>query len=185
MSVIGQPYLNLVLSWRADLSLDAAVQPHGNNPFAAGYLGQQDGGRVTGKPSVIQCASAGRQFSGRATLEEAERVRHERKPSERFPGACLRITSGLPSTGKLSGCGEFESLPGRKRHDANVNNTGPTKTGRSAIGGLLTSASEDPRAKPPEPLQDSGKGDCTACGCGFRLRTDAENSVITSPIGKG
>jgi len=48
MSVIGQPYLNLVLSWRVDLSLDAAVQPNGNNPFAAGSLGQQDGGRVTG-----------------------------------------------------------------------------------------------------------------------------------------
>jgi len=29
MSVIGQPYLNLVLSWRVDRSLDAAVQPMG------------------------------------------------------------------------------------------------------------------------------------------------------------
>jgi len=28
-------------------------------------------GRVTGKPSIIQRASVGRQFSGRATLEEA------------------------------------------------------------------------------------------------------------------
>src|SRR5580692_12030541 len=100
-----------------------------------------------------QRAGIGRQFSGRATLE-AERVRHERKPSERFPGACLRIISGLPTTGKLSGCGEFESPPWRKCHDANVNKTGRTKTGRSAIGGLLTSANEDPRAKPPEPLQD-------------------------------
>src|SRR5580700_10794833 len=36
--------------------------------------------RVTGKPSIIQRASVGRQFSGRATPEEAERVRHERKP---------------------------------------------------------------------------------------------------------
>ena len=140
---------------------------------------------MTGKPSVIQCASAGRQFSGRATLEEAERVRHERKPSERFPAACLRIASGLSITGKLSGCGEFESLPWRKRHDANVNKTGPTKTGRSAIGGLLTSANDDPRAKPLEQLQDSGKGDCSGCGCGSRLRTNAENSVMTSPIGKG
>src|SRR6267154_2640324 len=35
--------------------------------------------RVTGKPSIIQRASAGRQCSGRAKLEEAERVRHERK----------------------------------------------------------------------------------------------------------
>src|SRR5271169_7148035 len=33
MSVIGQPYLNLVLSWRADLSLDAALHPNGNNPI--------------------------------------------------------------------------------------------------------------------------------------------------------
>jgi hypothetical protein len=97
----------------------------------------------------------------------------------------LRITSGLPTTGKLFGCGEFESLPWRKRNDANVNKTGPTKTGRSAIGGLLTSANDDPRAKPPEQLQDSGKGDCSGCGCGFRLRTNAEISVMTSPIGKG
>jgi hypothetical protein len=42
-----------------------------------------------------------------------------------------------------------------------------------------------PRAKPPEQLQDSGKGDCSGCGCGFRLRTNAEISVMTSPIGKG
>ena len=65
--------------------------------------------------------------------------------------------SEWPTTGKLSGCGEFESLPWRKRHDANVNKTGPTKTGRSAIGGLLTSANDDPGAKAPEQLQDSGK----------------------------
>jgi hypothetical protein len=26
-----------------------------------------------------------------------KRVRHERKPSEQFPGACLRITSELPT----------------------------------------------------------------------------------------
>ena len=72
-----------------------------------------------------------------------------------------------------------------KRHDANVNKTGPTKTGRSAIGGLLTSANDDPRAKPPEQLRDSGKSDCSGYGCAFRLRTKAENSVMTSPIGKG
>jgi hypothetical protein len=75
-------------------------------------------------------------------------------------------------------------------HGANVTmrtltKPAPTKTGRSAIGGLLTSANDDPRAKPPEQLQDSGKGDCSGCGCGFRLRTNAENSVMTSPIGKG
>jgi|ERR1700678_1446335 hypothetical protein len=34
-------------------------------------------------------------------------------------------------------------------------------------------------------LQDSGKGEHSGCGCGFRLRTNAENSVMTSPIGKG
>src|SRR5580704_10870747 len=54
-----------------------------------------------------------------------------------------------------------------------------------AIGGLLTSANDNPRAKPPEQLQDSGKGDCSGCSCGFRLRTNAESSVMTSPIGKG
>jgi len=52
MSVIGQPYLKLVRSWRVDLSLDAAVQPNGNNRFATGSLGQQDDGRVTGYPEV-------------------------------------------------------------------------------------------------------------------------------------
>src|SRR6202050_3768208 len=84
-----------------------------------------------------------------------------------------------------SGCGEFESLPWRKRHDANVNKTGSTKAGRSAIGGLLPSGNDDPRAKPPERLDDSGEGDCSGCGCSFRLRTNAENSVMTSPIEKG
>ena len=33
--------------------------------------------------------SVGRQFSGRATVEEALRVNHERKPSGRFSGACF------------------------------------------------------------------------------------------------
>ena len=61
------------------------------------------------------------------------------------PHIAIWITSGLPTTGKLTGRGEFESLPWRKRHDADVNKTGPTKTGRSAIGGLLTSANDDPR----------------------------------------
>jgi hypothetical protein len=59
------------------------------------------------------------------------------------------------------------------------------KDGRSAIGGLLTSANNDPRAKPSERLHDAGKGDCSVCGCGFRLRTNAEISVMPSPIGKG
>jgi len=58
----------------------------------------------------------------------------------------------LPTTEKLSGCGEFESLPWRKRHDARANETGPAKTGRSAIGGSLTSANDAPRAKPWEQL---------------------------------
>lgn len=34
-------------------------------------------------------------------------------------------------------------------------------------------------------FQDSGKGNCSGCGCGFRLRTNAEISVMTSPIEKG
>ena len=50
---------------------------------------------------------------------------------------------------------------------------------------FATSANDDPRAKPLEQLQDSCKGDCSGCGCGFRLRTNAENSVMPSPIGKG
>jgi hypothetical protein len=36
---------------------------------------------------MIQPANIGRQFSGRTTLEEAARVRHERKPWERFSGS--------------------------------------------------------------------------------------------------
>ena len=47
------------------------------------------------------------------------------------------------------------------------------------------SANDDPRAKPPEQLHNSDKGDSSDCGCGFRLRTNAENSVMSSPIGKG
>jgi len=61
----------------------------------------------------------------------------------------------------------------------------PYKDRRSAIGGLLMSANDDPRAKPPEQLQDAGKGDCSRCGCGFRLRNNAEISVMTRPIGNG
>ena len=41
-----------------------------------------------------------------------------------------------------------------------------------------------PRSLPSQ-LQDSGTGDCSGCGCGFRLRTNAENSVMMRPIGKG
>ena len=41
-----------------------------------------------------------------------------------------------------------------------------------------------PRSLPSQ-IQDSGKSECSGCGCGFRLRTNAENSVMTSPIGKG
>jgi hypothetical protein len=117
------------------------------------------------------------------------------RPRNWYPLADLRgvispnPVSGQPtdgrSTGKLPGSGEFESLPWRKRDDANRNKTGPTKTRRSATGSLLTSAKDGPKAKPPEKLQDAGKGDCSGCGCGFRLRTNAENSVMTSPIGKG
>src|SRR5580658_1960519 len=36
-----------------------------------------------------------------------------------------------------------------------------------------------------EPLQDVGKGDRSGCDEGLRLRTNAEISVMTSPIGKG
>jgi len=72
-----------------------------------------------------------------------------------------------------------------RTYDVNVNKTSPAETGGSAIGGLLTSVNDDPRAKPPEQHQDSGTGDRSGFGRGFRLRTNAENSVMTSPIGKG
>lgn len=94
------------------------------------------------------------------------------------------LVSEWPAAGKCPVV-EVESLPWRKRHDANVNKTRPTKTGRSAIRGLLSGANDDSGAKPPEQSQDPGKGDCSGCGCGFRLRTNAENSVMTNPIGKG
>jgi hypothetical protein len=60
--------------------------------------------------------------------------------SENNRRAGVEIGIRWPTAGKLSCCGEFESLPWRKRHDANVNKTGPTKTGRSAICSLLASA---------------------------------------------
>src|SRR5208337_1400524 len=40
-------------------------------------------------------------------------------------------------------------------------------------------------AKRPERLQDARKGDRSGSDRGFRLKTNAEISVITSPIGKG
>ena len=92
----------------------------------------------------------------------------------------------LPGSRKQGSCVVVNSS---RCHGANVTMrtlTKPaSKDGQAAIGGLLTSASNDPRAKPPERLQDVGKGDCSGCSCGFRLRTNAEISVMTSPIGKG
>jgi hypothetical protein len=67
--------------------------------------------------------------SGRATLEDAERVRHERKPSER-PGAYCRNISGLLANRELIGVG---------RHCATVHELGAGKKGLrySSYCGLL------------------------------------------------
>ena len=67
---------------------------------------------------MIQRDSLGRQFSGGAPLEEAERVRHERKPSERFPGACLTITSGLPTSCELIGLVNRSAFSGTNPRNA-------------------------------------------------------------------
>jgi len=116
-------------------------------------------------------------------------VGHILTSRRRFPTTSYKSVSGQLPYGRLQGSCPVVVNSSRchcaKRHDANVNKIGPTKTGRSAIGGLLTSANDDPRAKPREQLQDAGEGDCSGCGCGFRLRTSAEMSVMTSPIGKG
>ena len=52
---------------------------------------------------IAKVPGVGRHVSGRAILEEATRVRHQRKTSERFPEACSRITSGLPDNSGVDG----------------------------------------------------------------------------------
>ena len=47
-----------------------------------------------------------------------KRVRHERKPSERFPGACLRITSGLPTSRELIGLVNRSAFSGTNPRNA-------------------------------------------------------------------
>ena len=92
-------------------------------------------------------------------------------PDSRLQGSCLVVVNSSRCHGANVTMG-------------NVNKTNLAKTGGSAIGGLrvpTTTLGGGRRNK----LQDSGKGDCSGCGCGFRLRTNAENSVMTSPIGKG
>ena len=61
---------------------------------------------------IPKVPSAGRQFSGRTSLEEAERIRRERKTSERFPGACSRIASGLPTKQEPSWDGSKQKCQG-------------------------------------------------------------------------
>ena len=57
------------------------------------------------------------------------------------------------------------------------------------IRGLFMNANDkrgEEGADSPELIQwDAGKGDAAGCDCGFLLRTAAEISVMTSPIGKG
>ena len=53
--------------------------------------------------------------------------------------------------------------------------------GQFAISSEETAAG----AKRPEKLQDLCKGDCSGSDRGFRRRTNAENIVITRPMGKG
>jgi len=72
-----------------------------------------------------------------------------------------------------------------KRHHANVNKQ-PYKKGAGRPSAAYSRVpNDDPRAKSPRHLQDAGKGDCSGCDCGVRLRSNAEISVMTSPIGKG
>ena len=70
-------------------------------------------------------------------------------------------------------------------HHASVKNTGRQNGQNRPIRGLLMNANDDARAKRPEQVRDAGKGDCAGGDCGFLLRTAAETSVMTSPIGKG
>jgi hypothetical protein len=138
--------------------------------------------------------NVGRRYIHEWPIRSHRRVRTHSSPLPSGKGFLARLDQlafGVPHSSvksfkdNLSGLPVVESLPWPKRHDANVNKAGPAKAGRSAIGGLLTSAHDNPRAKPGEQLQDSGKGDCSGCSCGFRLRTNAESSAMTSPIGKG
>jgi hypothetical protein len=124
--------------------------------------------------------NVGRRYIHEWPIRSHRRVRAHSSPlppfrlSRGFSLASTKLAFGVPHSSvkslkdNLSGLPFVESLPWR-----------------TAIGGLLTSENDHPRAKPPEQLQDSGKGDCSGCSCGCRLRTNAESSVMTSPIGKG
>jgi hypothetical protein len=121
--------------------------------------------------------NVGRRYIHEWPIRSHRRVQSHSSPLPSGKGFLARLDKlafGVPHSSvksfkdNLSGLPVVESLPWR-----------------TAIGGLLTSANDNPRAKPPEQLQDSGKGDCSGCSCGFRLRTNAESSVMTSPIGKG
>jgi hypothetical protein len=44
---------------------------------------------------------------------------------------------------------------------------------------------EDPADSPEQVQWDAGEGNCAGCDCAFFLRTAAEISVMTNPIGRG
>jgi hypothetical protein len=48
-----------------------------------------------------------------------------------------------------------------------------------------TTRGEDGADSPEQIQWGAGQGDAAGCDCGFLLRTAAEISVMTSPIGKG
>jgi hypothetical protein len=66
------------------------------------------------------------------------------------------------------------------------NSKSPARAGNSrSVTAFHENANDAPPGKRPEHPQDAGKGDCSGCDCGFLLKTAAEISVTTRPIGKG
>jgi len=76
----------------------------------------QDESRLTGKPLIIQRASVWPASFWPGYTGRAERVRHEQKPSERFPGVSQNFVSSRKRDRGLPGAalsGESGSVPER------------------------------------------------------------------------
>jgi hypothetical protein len=97
--------------------------------------------------------NVGRRYIHEWPIRSHRRVQSHSSPLPSGKGFLARLDKlafGVPHSSvksfkdNLSGLPVVESLPSPKRHDANVNKAGPTKAGRSAIGGLLTKCPRQP-----------------------------------------
>jgi hypothetical protein len=97
------------------------------------------------------------------------------------PKSCSRLHSAFPSGGSSvsSRCGHEGQHRGQTVARFFARSCSPKGAGQRQREKTREQIS-------PEQIQwDAGKGDAAGCDCGFLLRTAAEISVMTSPIGKG